>query len=68
MGHRSHFVISTVPADGLALLGTTPSAGTVMIKFVPMSYSDDQKGPTYIHTTLALEGPKGSALMMAKMV
>ena len=27
-----HNVISTVPADGLALLGARPSAGTVMIK------------------------------------
>ena len=28
------FVVSTVPADGLAPLGAGPSAGTVMAKFL----------------------------------
>ena len=31
-GHMSNFVFGTVFADGLALLGARPSAGTVIMK------------------------------------
>ena len=30
--NMSYFIVSTVPADGLAPLGARPSAGTVMTK------------------------------------
>ena len=33
------FVVSTVPADGLAALGARPSAGTGMAKFVPYKFT-----------------------------
>ena len=32
-GNISKFVVSAVPADGLAPLGARPSAGTVMSKY-----------------------------------
>ena len=32
-GNISRFVVNTVPADGLALLGTRAYAGTVTVKY-----------------------------------
>ena len=37
-GYMPNFVVSSVPADGLALLGTRPTAGTVMTKFVSHTF------------------------------
>ena len=45
-GNMSEFVVSTVPADGLAPLGARPSAGTVMTNIRSYIYTY-----TYIYGT-----------------